>query len=345
MGRSPRDDEPGSWHHVGNRALARRPLFEHRDDLRWFLAKVAQCVHRGWIEVHAYCLLTTHFHLLVKSPLGCLALAMQRIENGYVRRYNMRRFRDGPLVRGRYFSRRIDTAHYMRTVWNYVDQNPVDAGLATSPWDYAWCSAKDHVRGPTRPWLSLDWTRAEVEAIAKEPFSPSAYRKAYLAMTSDNRRQIVERRLKSRSRIDPLDHLVGAAPPKVQEWLRENALLADGTDEVQPVVSPASVLAAVNDRVETPWQIKTGGTPIDARTAILTGLLRDLCGCRFTEISTRLSRARSTCQHFHRSHRRLILEDLEYMRLTSEITAAAVRVCYGNANLLANGARHGSPIG
>ena len=61
MARRSREDEPGSWHHVTNRALARRSFFEARADIRMFLSGVARAMRRGQIEVHAWCVLTTHF--------------------------------------------------------------------------------------------------------------------------------------------------------------------------------------------------------------------------------------------------------------------------------------------
>jgi len=133
MTRRPREDEPGSWHHVTNRALARRSFFETRADIRMFLSGIARAVRRGQIEVHAWCVLTTHFHLLVRSPKGELSAAMQRIQNQYVRYFNRRRQRDGSLVRGRFFSRHVDSFTYRRTLVRYIDANPVAAGLCRDP--------------------------------------------------------------------------------------------------------------------------------------------------------------------------------------------------------------------
>ena len=52
MARRPRMDDQGSWHHIMNRAVARRPLFENRHDVRLFLAHLAQEVRAGNLEVH-----------------------------------------------------------------------------------------------------------------------------------------------------------------------------------------------------------------------------------------------------------------------------------------------------
>ena len=81
-----------------NRGIARRTLFERREDFRYFSAQLARAVHRGEIEVHAFCLMTTHYPLLVRSPRGELARAMGRAQLAYSRWFNRSRQRDGSLV-------------------------------------------------------------------------------------------------------------------------------------------------------------------------------------------------------------------------------------------------------
>ena len=102
MARHPRCDGPNTWHHVMNRGIARRTLFESSADIRYFLAQVAWAVHRGEIEVHAYSILTTHYHLLLRSLTGQLGRVMQQVQTKYSRRFNRGRHRDGSLVRGRF---------------------------------------------------------------------------------------------------------------------------------------------------------------------------------------------------------------------------------------------------
>ncbi len=99
MPRRPREDEPGAWHHVMNRGIARRALYEDRRDVRCFLACLALAARAGLIEVHAWCVMTTHFHLLVRSPVGQLSDAMRRVQREYSRAFNRRH---GALARGRF---------------------------------------------------------------------------------------------------------------------------------------------------------------------------------------------------------------------------------------------------
>jgi REP element-mobilizing transposase RayT len=128
LARQPRVDQPGSWHHVINRGIAKRPLFESRSDVRFFLARLVRQIRLGRIEVHAYCFMTTHFHLLVRSPLGELSEAMRRVQNEHSRRFNRRKKRDGALIRGRFFSRPVRSLQYRRALVRYIDANPSAAG-------------------------------------------------------------------------------------------------------------------------------------------------------------------------------------------------------------------------
>jgi REP element-mobilizing transposase RayT len=90
MARRFRQDLPASWQHVINRGLAKRPLFEDRIDIRFFLSRLAREVRRGRLELHSWCVLTTHFHLLVRSPVGELSEALRRSQNEYSRCFNRR---------------------------------------------------------------------------------------------------------------------------------------------------------------------------------------------------------------------------------------------------------------
>ena len=182
MGRIERNDAPGTWHHVMNRAIARRTALENRSDFRYFCSLLAREVRRGEIEIHAYCLMSTHFHLLVRSPMGRLSEAMKRIQNRYVRRFNRTRRRDGPLFRGRFRSKVVGDEDYHLVLLRYIDFNPVSAGLASLPSDYPYGSAAAYGRnrGPDdvvagSPMRTQDWMlRKALLADGTQPGVPAA---------------------------------------------------------------------------------------------------------------------------------------------------------------------------
>ena len=169
MTRRPRLDGPGAWHHVMNRGIARRTLFEGSEDIRFFLSRLAGCVRRRQLEVHAYCVLTTHFHLLVRSPGGELSAVMRQAQLEYVRRFNRKRRRDGPLMRGRFTSKLVLSLTYRRVLVRYIDANPVRAGICTDPREYPFGSASQYARRAGPPWGVRSWVEGFVrQALERE---------------------------------------------------------------------------------------------------------------------------------------------------------------------------------
>ena len=83
MARRLRQDRPGSLFHVMNRGIARRTIFDTPADYRFFLAGLARAVRRREVDVLAYALMRTHFHLLLRS-LGGLSTAMRRVQLRHV---------------------------------------------------------------------------------------------------------------------------------------------------------------------------------------------------------------------------------------------------------------------
>ncbi len=61
----------------------------------FFVARLARQVRLGRVEVHSCCLMTTHFHLLVHSPVVQLSEAMRRVQNEYSGRFNRMHRRNG----------------------------------------------------------------------------------------------------------------------------------------------------------------------------------------------------------------------------------------------------------
>jgi putative transposase len=165
MPRPQRHDYPGAWHHVINRGVNHAAIFTKTGDRDWFLECLKQgCVEHA-IEVHAYCLMGNHYHLLVRSLAGELGEAMQWLSARYTQGYNKHHKRDGPLFRGRYGAVRVETDGHLLNVSRYIHVNPVQAFMVSRPQDYPWSSAAAYL-GATRPaWLIID----TLLAIAGDP--------------------------------------------------------------------------------------------------------------------------------------------------------------------------------
>jgi REP element-mobilizing transposase RayT len=316
MARNPREDGPGTWHHVMNRGIARRSLFETERDIRYFLSRVARAVRDGRIEVHAFSVMTTHFHMLVRSPKGELAGAMQLIENQYSRWFNRSRRRDGTLYRGRYGSRPVRTLGYRRVLVRYIDSNPVGAGLTPDPRLYPHGSARWYARERGPIWLERTW----IESCAREAGGGDAYRpEHYLHVfgPASNARieRLVERRLGLPANAeDPLDELLGAATDRVARWLQRKAALADGTEVGLPVGDGASVQAFLAEarRAEGGWTVRGSRRTTDAWPQVLVALLRDLCAETFAEAGARAQVTEAGAWKLYRRHMRCMGANDEY---------------------------------
>ena len=141
MARLPRLTVPGYPHHVIQRGNNRQSIFSAAKDFQKFLDLMEVSASEFKVAVHAYVLMGNHVHfLLTPSTADGLPLMMQFIGRSYVRYFNQMHARSGTLWEGRYKSSVIQTDRYLLACMAYLDLNPVRAGLATAPGDYAWSS-------------------------------------------------------------------------------------------------------------------------------------------------------------------------------------------------------------
>lgn len=65
-----RIEYPGAYYHVMNRGLSRRDIFLEDKGRESFLGLLSD-ISRLWkVEIHAYCLMDNHYHLLLQTPKG-----------------------------------------------------------------------------------------------------------------------------------------------------------------------------------------------------------------------------------------------------------------------------------
>ena len=127
-------------YHVILRGVNQQQIFEDSRDFQQFLF----CIEAGHkvakYELHAYCLMGNHVHLLIKADLEQLAKAMHCIQDKFVIWYNHKYDRCGHLFQGRYLSFPIESESYYMQCYRYILQNPVKAGIADRVTDYNWSS-------------------------------------------------------------------------------------------------------------------------------------------------------------------------------------------------------------
>ncbi|MGD9591804.1 MAG: transposase [Candidatus Berkiella sp.] len=171
MSRPPRIEFDGAWHHVMNRGAAHQAIFKSNKQRELFLELVYEASKRFEIELHGFCLMDNHYHLLIHTPQSQLHKAMKHINGCYTLAFNYLEKRDGPLLRGRYKSLLIDDDSYLLQVSRYIHLNPVEALVCEKPIDYPWSSYKYYVGSvPRPPWLHTYMLLGMLDKISYEDF-------------------------------------------------------------------------------------------------------------------------------------------------------------------------------
>jgi putative transposase len=141
MARLPRLTLPGYPHHIIQRGNNRQPIFAANADYQVLLDLLDENARKFEVAIHAYVLMTNHFHLLATPQTADgLPQMMQAVGRRYVRYFNDRQKRSGTLWEGRYRSTLIQTDRYLLACMAYIDLNPVRAGLVAQARDYPWSS-------------------------------------------------------------------------------------------------------------------------------------------------------------------------------------------------------------
>jgi putative transposase len=141
MARLPRLTLPGYPHHVIQRGNNRQAIFTKADDYQRLLNLLDDNARQFEVAIHAYVLMSNHFHLLLTPQTAeGVPQMMQAVGRRYVRYFNDSQHRSGTLWEGRYRSTLIQTERYLLACMAYIDLNPVRAGLVAQPADYPWSS-------------------------------------------------------------------------------------------------------------------------------------------------------------------------------------------------------------
>ena len=127
----------GVWH-VTTRGVERRRVFLDREDGRFFLALLRRAVETLGLDVHAFCLMPNHYHLVVESPREALSRAMHSLNGVYAETFNARHRRSGHLWGDRFALWQIRDDHHLDAACAYVLANPVRAGLCEQVDDWPW---------------------------------------------------------------------------------------------------------------------------------------------------------------------------------------------------------------
>jgi REP element-mobilizing transposase RayT len=141
MGSALRVQSDEVLYHVVSRGVDKQAIFGVvNGDRHVFLLLLERTVIRyGW-QLHAYCLMGNHFHLVVDTPQSNIADGMRYLKSAYALWFNAERARQGHLFERVYYADVLDQEPHLFAVCRYVVLNPVRAGLCLHPADWGWSS-------------------------------------------------------------------------------------------------------------------------------------------------------------------------------------------------------------
>jgi REP element-mobilizing transposase RayT len=139
--RRPRIQAVQTIYHLTTQSISGTPLYGDDDDRWTFLTIAAAVFDRARWSCIAWCLMTTHYHFLIRTTDDAsLADAMKRLNWQYARTSNTRYGRKGHAFSARYGSTLVETDALLKDACRYVALNPVRAGLCLYPEDWRWSS-------------------------------------------------------------------------------------------------------------------------------------------------------------------------------------------------------------
>lgn len=194
MARPLRIEFPGAWYWISNRALPGRSIFHNEWDYGAFLELLDEVHQRFQLRIHAYCLLSDEYHLLVSTQYPNLAESMRYLQSSYTQRWNRDWNGEGPIFRGRYNATVFQADTYLLPLSANLHQLPIQHGLVKDMCHYTWCSAAAHSgMTPQCDFLYLDDVRSRLpdDCADYRQYYESYHRRALATVLESKRRPVI----------------------------------------------------------------------------------------------------------------------------------------------------------
>lgn len=154
MARPLRLEFEGAFYHITSRGNSKQAIYFQDSDYFKFLEVLQHVCERHFWRIHAYCLMTNHYHLVVETPVANLSIGMQQLNGVYTQYVNKVYERCGHIFQGRFKSIVVDSDSYYTTLIRYVLQNPLRAQMVSHIAEYKWTSYHASIgKWPAPDWL------------------------------------------------------------------------------------------------------------------------------------------------------------------------------------------------
>lgn len=170
MPRKKRLWQPNMCHHVMLRGIDGRAIFKDDYDRVRFFLLLQEASEFCSFQIHAFCLMGNHLHLMLEPKTIPLAIGVHRFAGRYAQYFNGRYKKRGYVFQGRFRSIIVQDGLYIRRLVRYIHLNPVEANLVSHPGYYQWSSYNGYLGTADYTWLHKDrvlshFSRSRLEAI------------------------------------------------------------------------------------------------------------------------------------------------------------------------------------
>jgi len=237
MARPLRIEFAGGLYHITSRGNAQQDIYTDNHDRAAFLELIDKTRARFVWQVHAYCLMGNHYHLLIETGTPTLARGMKLLNGCYTQFFNRKHRRVGHLFQGRYKAILVDKESYLLELARYIVLNPVRAGMVRTAAQWEWSSYRSTAGLAERsPLLTTDWIlscfadkrnqaqeryRRFVQAGKNQP-SPWEQLKNQIYLGDDKFVQAMQSKLDPDQSLNDIPRKQKLAPPKPIEYFARN---------------------------------------------------------------------------------------------------------------------------
>lgn len=156
MSRPPRVFVEGGFFHVYNRTGRGVHAFAEAGEADAFVELLREVTKRDELTVFAWCLMSNHYHLAVKTGTVSLDRPIRSLQQRATRRFNVRTRTFGPMWQGRYRAKMINDQRYLDQLLIYIHLNPVQAGIVDDPAHYEWSGHNELLGRVKAPIVDVD---------------------------------------------------------------------------------------------------------------------------------------------------------------------------------------------
>ena len=158
MPRRPRIFVEGGIYHVYNRFARGAKIFGDGDEAERFLELLRKARNRDGLTVFAWCVMSNHYHLAVRSGPVPLSRTMGYVQARFGQEYNRRHRSSGPRWQSRYKARMVEDSRYLSQLIAYIHLNPVVGKVVDDPAGYPYSGHRELIRKTGEPLTDVEQT-------------------------------------------------------------------------------------------------------------------------------------------------------------------------------------------